>query len=207
MAMNLVVTGKQMDVGDSLRQRIEDSLNGYVGKYFGAGIEGHVVLRREAHFYCCDVSVHVARGILVQAHEKDTDPYAAADKAGSRLSTRLRRYKRRLNDHHNNVAAERKEQAFEAQYTIFSADPEPEEPETDGIDPAEGAPLVIAEMTTGVPELTVSEAVMRLDIGDLPALMFRNSAHGGLNMVYRRRDGQFGWVDPGTAGIGSKAAG
>ncbi len=206
MAMNFVITGKQMDVGESLRRHIEESIGAYVGKYFGAGIEGHVVMHREAHLYCCDVSVHVARGILVQAHEKDVDPYTAADKAGDRVSTRLRRYKRRLRDHHNGVATELKQQtAFEAQYTIFSAAAEAAAPESaddelenDGIDPTDGAPLVIAEMTTPVPELTVSEAVMRLDLGDLPALMFRNSAHGGLNMVYRRHDGQFGWVDPGT---------
>jgi ribosomal subunit interface protein len=199
MAMQFSVTGKQVDVGEALGRHIENSLNGLVTKYFGQGIEGHAVISREAHRYCVDLSVHIGRGILVQAHEKHTDPYQAADKAADNIGKRMRRHKRRLKDHHANANG-RELLAEKAAYQIFAAEPEIEET-TDGeaIDGAyEGAdcPVVVAEMTTDIPTLTVGEAVMRMDLGNLPTLMFRNSGHGGLNVVYRRNDGNIGWIDP-----------
>jgi ribosomal subunit interface protein len=201
MAIQFTVTGKQMDVGNALRQHIEDSVGSLVGKYFGTGIEAHAVLSREAHLYCCDLSVHIGRGIMLQASEKESDPYKAADRATDLIAKRMRRYKRRLRDHHN--GAEHKfHQALEAQYAIIA--PEAEEHDEDtGIDAQNGQPLVVAEMTTEIPTLTVGEAVMRMDLAQSPALMFRSSAHGGLNVVYRRKDGHIGWIDPRQAGAGT----
>jgi ribosomal subunit interface protein len=193
MAMQLRVTGKQMDVGDALRTHIEGSLTNLVGKYFGNGIEAHAVISREAHRYTCDLQVHVGRGILMQSSEKDSDVYQAADKAADRIAKRMRRYKRRLNDHHAN-GKDRVEQAIEARSYILAA--EPEDHEDTGSEHHDGQPVVVAEMATEIPTLTVGEAVMRMDLAELPTLMFRNSAHGGLNVVYRRNDGHIGWIDP-----------
>ena len=199
MAMQFSVTGKQMDVGDALSQHIEQEVSNLVGKYFGSGVEARAVVSREAHLYCCDLSVHIGRGIMMQASEKDVDPYKASDRATERIAKRMRRYKRRLRDHHN--GSENKfHEALEAQYAILA--PEPEEPDESGVDVHNGQPLVVAEMTTEIPTLTVGEAVMRMDLADCPALMFRSSAHGGLNVVYRRKDGHIGWIDPRQAGGG-----
>jgi ribosomal subunit interface protein len=200
MAMQFTVTGKQMDVGDSLRRHIEANVTASVGKYFGSGIEAHAVMHREAHLFYCDLSVHLGRGILMQAQEKDADPYQAADRAAERIAKRMRRYKRRLNDHHIKTS-ERKTAAIEsANYAVLAAEPEDAVDDVDGVDPHAGRPVVVAEMTTEIPTLTVGEAVMRMDLAERPAIMFRNSAHGGFNVVYRRTDGNIGWIDPGQDG-------
>jgi len=202
MAMQLRVTGKQMDVGDALRAHIEGSLTTLVGKYFGNGIEAHAVVSREAHRYTCDLQVHVGRGILMQSSEKDSDVYQAADKAAERIAKRMRRYKRRLNDHHAN-GKDRVEQAIEARSYILA--PEPDDHEETISEHHDGQPVVVAEMATEIPTLTVGEAVMRMDLAELPTLMFRNSAHGGLNVVYRRNDGHIGWIDPRQNGASAAA--
>jgi ribosomal subunit interface protein len=191
--MQLTVTGKQLDVGDALRRHVADSLEGILGKYFGSAIDASVILSREAHFYDAQLSVHIGRGIMLQSGAAADAPYLAFDAAAERLAKRLRRYKRRLRDHHR--AAAEGEQA--SQY-VLAAEPD----EAAGDAPAEAGVdghLVVAEMQTEVPTLTVSEAVMRLDLANDTAMLFRNRAHGGLNLVYRRTDGNFGWVDPGAA--------
>ena len=191
--MQLTVTGKQLDVGDALRRHVADSLEGILGKYFGSAIDASVILSREAYLYDAQLSVHIGRGIMLQSGAAADAPYLAFDEAAERLAKRLRRYKRRLRDHHR-VAAEG-EQA--SQY-VLAAEPD----EDAGDAPAEAGVdghLVVAEMQTEVPTLTVSEAVMRLDLANDTAMLFRNRAHGGLNLVYRRTDGNFGWVDPGAA--------
>ncbi|HLZ68040.1 MAG TPA: ribosome-associated translation inhibitor RaiA [Aliidongia sp.] len=202
MAMQLRVTGKQMDVGDALRAHIEGSLSTLVGKYFGHGIEAHAVISREAHRYTCDLQVHVGRGILMQSSEKDSDVYQAADRATERIAKRMRRYKRRLNDHNVN-GKDRVDQAIEARSYILAA--EPEDHEDTASEHLDGQPVVVAEMAAEIPTLTVGEAVMRMDLAELPTLMFRNSAHGGLNVVYRRNDGHIGWIDPRQNGSAAPA--
>lgn len=202
MVMNFTVTGKQIDVGDALRTHIESSVGALVTKYFGEGLEGHAVVRRDAGLICCDLSVHIGRNIQIQVSEKDHDPRLACDKAAERIGKRMRRYKDRLKDHHQANGGERKTQeASAAQYAILRGPDDGDDDEDDSlIDPTGGQPTVIAEMMTEVPTLTVSEAVMRMDLTATPALMFRNSAHGGLNVIYRRTDGHIGWVDPGARG-------
>jgi len=187
--MHVIVTGKQIDVGDALRHHAEAALTEVAGKYFGNAIEAHVVFSRERHLVHCDLKVHIGRGMLVRSESEAGDAYAAFEGAGARIEKRLRRYKRRLRDHH----AEAKERVREASAArTYVLQPQEEEAEEG---PA-AQPVVIAEMETPILELSVSEAVMRLDLGDLPALLFRNSAHGALNVVYRRRDGNIGWIDP-----------
>lgn len=199
--MLITVKGKQVDVGDSLREHIREALSGAVGKYFPNTMDGQVVLSREAHLYRADMSVHVGRGILLQSHASAGDPYAAADSAIEHVAKRLRRHKRRLRDHdHHSV---RDDAVSVPSYVLRpiehdDAEHEAADSETAGRDEAAngGQPVIIAEMTTTIATLSVSDAVMRLDLSDQPMMLFRHPAHGGLNVVYRRPDGNIGWVDP-----------
>lgn len=193
-SMQLTVKGKQLDVGDVLRDHVEASLTRILGKYFGDAIEARVTFAREAHGFRTQVSAHVGRNILLEAHGEADDPYPAFDAAAERLSKRLRRHKGRLRNHHKLDQVE--QETLPAQQYILAAldSEEAEGSENHGED--QDQPIVVAEMTTEIPSLTVSAAVMHMDLADLTALMFRNSAHGGLNMVYRRRDGNIGWLDP-----------
>jgi len=185
--MQLSVTGKQIDIGQALREHVTDALNGAVEKYFGNAMDGSVVFSREAHEFQAEITVHVGKGIQVQAHARAGDPYGAFDLAADHMAKRLRRYKRRLRDHHRST---RNDEAIPAQaFVLAGENPDAEEPASD-------EPVVVAEMEAEIPSLTVGEAVMRLDLSNTPAMMFRNNAHGGLNMLYRRPDGTIGWVDP-----------
>jgi ribosomal subunit interface protein len=186
--MNLTVKGKQLDVGDALKAHVADSLNGIFDKYFGNPIEATVVMSREAHLYRAQVSVHVGRGILLQGQADADQPYAAYDGAAEKVSKRLRRFKRRLRDHHRAEI-----ETHRAQHYVLA--PEAGESDEEAVE-VDDKPVVIAEMASEIPTLAVGEAVMRLELADEGAIMFRNRAHGGLNMVYRRTDGNVGWVDP-----------
>jgi ribosomal subunit interface protein len=188
--MQLSVKGKQLNVGDALRSHVSDSLSRILGKYFGDAIEVSVTISRDGHMYRAVVAAHVGRGIQVQAQGAAEEPYPAFDTAAEHLAKRLRRYKRRLRDHHKDSGP--KAETLLAQQYILAGDDEEESAE----DVGQGQPAVVAEMTTEIPSLTVSEAVMRMDLADQPALMFRNSSHSGLNMIYRRADGNIGWIDP-----------
>lgn len=188
--MQLSVNGRHIDIGDAFRSHIEDSLTNIFGKYFGDALDTSVVISRNGHLYHARVNAHVGRGMQLSAENSADRPYNAFDGAADRLSKRLRRYKRRLRDHHAEPVA--KSDAVAArQYVLSGEEAEPEESEQQG-----GEPAVVAEMPHEIPNLTVSEAVMRLDLGELPALMFRNAAHGGFNVIYRRPDGNIGWIDP-----------
>lgn len=187
--MKIALTGRHLEVGDTLRRHVEDRLNDGVAKYFDHAIESHVVVAQDAAAVRADIQVHVGRGILVQGHGQADDAQLAFDLALERISKRLRRYKRRLRDHRK-AGADHREDALRAQqYILAGPDAEPED--DDG-----GRPVVIAEMTTEIESMTVGEAVMRLDLAGDVAIVFRNAAHGGLNVVYRRADGNLGWVDP-----------
>ena len=200
--MQISVTGHQLDIGDALRGRVEVSLADSVVKYFDQAIDGNVVFSREAHGVRVDISVHVGRGIMVQGHGQAENAHTAFDSALDRIAKRLRRHKRRLRDHHRDRKADLTVDAFQAQQYILSGEGEAEEEtgaadnEDPSIDDGDPGPVVIAEMTTRIDSLTVGEAVMRMDLADQPALIFRNSGHGGLNVIYRRTDGNIGWIDP-----------
>ena len=188
--MQLSVKGQQLDIGDAMRRHIEDSLGRILGRYFGDAIEAHVVISRNAHHFRALVSAHVGRNIHLEAQGEAAGPYPAFDAASERLSKRLRRYKRRLRDHHKEDSGET--EPLPAQQYILSS----EEDENGEWEQTQDQPVVVAEMATEIPNLTVSEAVMHMDLADQSAMMFRNRAHGGLNMVYRRHDGNIGWIDP-----------
>ncbi|MEZ5647863.1 MAG: ribosome-associated translation inhibitor RaiA [Alphaproteobacteria bacterium] len=190
--MQLSTKGKQIDVGDALRGHVEDQLRATVAKYLPRAIEGQVTFSREASFIRADILLHVLRGVTLQAHHQAADAYPAFDGALEKIAKRLRRYKRRLTDHHNRDHEEGERSA--AQLYILAA-----ENDADGRDHAEDGPdnpVIVAEMATEISTLTVGEAVMRLDLGDLPVLLFRNRGHGQINLVYRREDGHIGWIDP-----------
>ena len=193
--MKLSVTGKQIDVGDALRDHIETSLHATASKFFDNAMDGSVVLAKSAHLFRADISVHIGRNMLLQGHAEAGDAYAAFDAACDRIAKRLRRHKRRLRDHRKSGKDE--EAMLANAYVLAGEDGEKES--------ASGAsPVIVAEMETQIRTMTVGEAVMRMDLADVPAMMFRNSAHGGLNMVYRRNDGNVGWIDP--QGGGGRAA-
>ena len=201
--MQVSVTGKQMDVGEALRTYVDDNLADSVAKYFDNAIEASVVFSRGAkrRHVCTDLSVHIGRNILLQGHAETADPYTAFDDALERIAKRMRRYKRRLRDHRRSAESAA---IIEAQQYVLAGGEDDEEE----IVSADGQPAVIAEMTTPIETMTVADAVMRLDLANLPALMFQNSAHGGLNVVYRRNDGNVGWIDPqGNPAGGNPSAG
>lgn len=199
--MQLTVTGKQVDVGDALRQHVETTLESLLGKYFRTAIEAHAVFAREAHLICADVSLHVGRGMVVNSSAAATDHYVAFDAAAERLAKQLRRYKRRLRDYAGKAARAATERPEMARSFVLAPMDEESEEETGEPAAANGAaPIVIAEMSTELPQLTVGEAVMRMDLADAPVLLFRNRSHGELNIVYRRSDGNIGWIDPANSG-------
>ncbi len=192
--MQLSVNGRQIDIGDALRSHIEDSLNSIFEKYFGSAIDANVTLSRAGVMYHARVNAHVGRGIQLVAEGQADKPYAAFDGAAERLSKRLRRHKRRLRDHHKDGTP--LPEILAGRQYVLSGEESDEGAAADGEIRPDGQPAIIAEMSHEISTCTVSEAVMRLDLADLPTLMFRNSAHGGLNVVYRRPDGNIGWIDP-----------
>jgi len=191
--MQLTVKGKQLDVGDALRTHVAENLNTLVGKYFAKPMEANVVFSRDAHLFKADIQVKVGRGIVLQSVSEATEPYPAFDTACERLSKRLRRYKDRLRGHHN--GEHDTVELIPARYQVIEA-PADDHEETEAPVDAKAHPIVVADMQMHIDTLTVSEAVMRMELAEAPALMFRNRGTGGLNMVYRRADGNVGWVDP-----------
>lgn len=197
--MQVQVTGKHVDVGEALRTRVADELSNSIGKYFDRGGGGaDVVVSREGHSFKVDCSVTLASGQQLTTHGLGGDAHMAVDAAVSKMERRVRRYKRRLKDHHLQALA--KQQEVAAYFVLQPTDFEEEEQEETGIDGesivAFPEPMVIAETETPVRTMTVSMAVMQLDLTEAQAIMFRNAAHGGLSVVYRRGDGNIGWIDP-----------
>jgi ribosomal subunit interface protein len=194
--MQVQVTGKHVDVGDALRTRVAENLSTSIGKYFDRGGGADVVVSREGHTFKVDCAVTLASGQQLTTHGLGGDAYMAVDAAVAKMETRIRRYKRRLKDHHPQALARQQETA--AYFVLQPADLEEEE---ELEDEAAGLaifpePMVIAETETAIRTMTVSMAVMELDLTEGQALMFRNAAHGGLSVVYRRADGNIGWIDP-----------
>jgi len=187
--MHITVKGKQIEVGEALRGHVEDALTAAVGKYFSNPLESQIVFTREAHLFRADISVHVGRGILIQGQAAAPDAYVAGDQAVEHVAKQLRRHKRRLRDHHAYDKAD--DAAIRAVTTAARDD------DVESVAPAPaGQPVVIAEMDAEIPTLSVGEAALRLDQSGRPALLFSHAGHGGLNLVYRRPDGNIGWIDP-----------
>ena len=190
--MQLSIHGKQMNLGESLEAHITEKLEDINHKYFNRAIEAIVTLTPEGSaFVKSHVSIRVGKDILVQGTAQDTDAYTSFDKAADKVGKQLRRYKRRLRDHHERLE---EDVILPAQNYVIS--PETGTHETEDQEPDHQEPIVVAEMVTNIQTMSVSEAVMRLDLSEENALMFRNAQHDGLNMVYRRHDGNVGWIDP-----------
>lgn len=185
--MDITVKGKNMDVGDALRGHVVEQLEGIVTKYFTQALDANVMFSREGHRIYADIKVHPGpRGMVVQSRCEGGDAYGCFDGSLERIAKQLRRYKRRLNNHHKDYNPD----ILPAQQYILQ--PETQEDEV----PENSEPVIIAEMETMISTLTVSEAVMRMDLAHAPIMMFRNDEGGELNVVYRREDGNIGWIDP-----------
>ena len=191
--MQIQVSGKQIDVGQALRSRVRDELLAVAGKYSKRATDAHVVFSREAHEFACEVIVHLPTGLTAQAHGNAHDIHTAFDRANERMDKQLRRYKRRLKDHHRERATP-VELSDASSYILAAQEAEQEqEPET-------LQPVIVAEMETKIPSLSVGEAVMQMELAGAPVLVFHNEGHSGVNVVYRRKDGNIGWIDPSNSG-------
>ncbi len=187
--MDIRVSGHQVDTGAALQDHAAERLNGIVDKYFSGAISSHVTFgKAPAGAFSCDIVTHVMHGLIMKAHGEAHDAHQALDKAAEKIDKQLRRYKRRLKDRHEQAAHSVQEE--EAAYRVFAAE-EPEAEEVTG-----DSPLIVAETKVDVPEASVADAVMMLDLRDTNALMFKNAGSGRHNMVYRRQDGSIGWVEP-----------
>jgi putative sigma-54 modulation protein len=186
--MSFRISGKNIEVGEALRARVEARVAEAMGKYFDGGYSGHATLQRDGFGFRTECAVHLDSKITLHAEGMAADPYASADQAALRIEKRLRRYHRRLKDHR----PERLDGggAVDAPSYVIAAPEGEAEPPVDG-----AAPVIIAETTMALRKLSVSEAVMELDMTGAPVVVFRHAAHGGLNVVYRRPDGHFGWID------------
>lgn len=189
--MQISITGKQFELGESLQEKITQILTKVVHKYFDHVVNSHVIVSKENHFITISLEVHIGHNIIVRASDSADEVYIALDQAIHTLEKSLRRYKERLKAHHSNHDISKEEQAMQYvlgnSYRNLEAEEETEE---------HAQPAIIAETTTYIPHLSVSEAVMRLDLSDSHAFLFKNKSHGHLNLVYIRKDGNIGWVDP-----------
>lgn len=198
--MKISVVGHRVDVGDALRSHVEEKLSNVVNKYFDKALEGKAILTKESHLYRFSISLHVGRGIFIQGNDTNKDPYASFEAALSHIERRLRRSKKRLQN--RSERSQQKANLIANKYIIFSESKDDNDDETlveehvTDVSPEDSFPAVIAEMEAEIADLSVSEAIERLDSTRIPALLFKNLAHGGLSMIYRREDGNIGWVDP-----------
>jgi len=183
------VSGKNLDVGDVLRGRVNARIAQAVDKYFDGGYSGHVTVAREGFGFRTECAIHLDSKVTLHAEGHAADAYASADQAALRVEKRLRRYHRRLKDHHPERLDGRG--AVDAASYVIAAPEHESEAELDGF-----TPVIIAESTTRLKQMSVSDAVIELDMTGAPVLVFRHAAHGGINVVYRRADGHFGWIDP-----------
>ncbi len=189
--MDIQVSGKNMELGDALQLHVTERLSDGVRKYFDRGAEAAVTFSREKRQVECDLTAHLASGVFLAAHGEGGDAYGAFDESLAKLEKRIRRYKRRLKDHHTAG----KEPLPAEMASLYVLEPLKDEDDDEPVD-VDPTPVVVAESETSLREMTVGAAVMQLDLSEQPASVFKNAAHGRINVVYRRRDGHIGWVDP-----------
>jgi len=190
--MDIRVSGHQVETGEALQGHVEKRLSSISEKYFAKALSSHATFGRAPHDgFTSDIVMHVMQGLVLKGRGEAQDAHIALDRAADRIEKQLRRYMRRLQDRHSQSAHALK--AEEAAYTVFdggAADGEAAPPD---------APVIVAEMSVDIPESTVSDAVMLMDLRNTPALLFKNTGTGRHNMVYRREDGTIGWVEPKSA--------
>ena len=187
--MDIRVSGHQVDTGEALQTHVETRLGSIAEKHFAKALSSHATFGRAPHDgFTSDIVMHVMQGLVLKGRGEAQDAHVAFDRAAERIEKQLRRYMRRLQDRHVQTAYAMAQE--EAAYTVFDAgDGEEEMPMPD-------APVIVAEMRVDIPESTVSDAVMLMDLRNTPALLFKNTGTGRHNMVYRREDGTIGWVEP-----------
>jgi len=185
------VTGHQLDIGESLRGQAEGRMEAIADKYFSRAVAANVTFSPGPHNdFICDIVAPVAQGVVLKGHHRAQEANIAFEAAADKIEKQLRRYAKRLREHKGNGA----DQAFveDAGYTVFSAGSEA----AADFEAEASAPAIVAETRVDIPEASVSDAVMLMDLRNTSALMFRNSASGQFNMIYRREDGNIGWVEP-----------
>jgi len=203
--MELSVHGKQIDVGDALRTHVSDRIEDINEKYFNHGTYATVTFSKEGHGHKqirSMIQIEMGKGIMVVADSTDHDPYVSFEAAAEKVQKQLRRYKRKLRDHHERLEQTPEAEIKKARNYVLADDPDADVEDDDkdavGEDtvPQGDDPVIIAETDSQIETLSVSEAVMRMDLANINGLMFRNTKNDRLNVVYRRRDGNIGWIDP-----------
>jgi ribosome hibernation promoting factor len=192
--MSFRVSGKNIDIGEALRSRINERIAEATAKYFDGGFSGHVTVGKEGFGFRTECMIHLDSGIVLEAEAMAADAYASADQVAGRIEKRLRRYKRRLKNHQAAATDGALPGALTIQapsYIIAAPAHEDDDDDTNGFDP-----VIIAESTTALKRLSVSDAVMELDLTGVAVVVFRHAGHGRVNLVYRRGDGHIGWIDP-----------
>ncbi len=192
--MQVQVTGKHIDVGDALRTHVTDRLEAAAEKYLGRATDAHVVFSKEGHEFQADCTLRLGHGVVLQTQDRASDIYASFDGTAEKMEKRLRRHKRRLKDHH--AEGRQPPEEIELPARVLAGEAE----EHDAADGSDDQPIIIAETTTKLQRLSVGEAVMRMDLADAPFLLFKAGEAGEVNMVYRRDDGNIGWVELGSKG-------
>lgn len=187
--MRYQITGKQIDIGEALQTHVKSELGEVVEKYAQRPTDAVVIFSKSAHEFVCESVVHLSTGLSASAKGHATEIYAAFESCREKMDKQLRRYKRRIRNHHHNRPSP-VEFGGGASYIIAPSE-EPEDDDNGGIEP-----IIIAEMEAKIPHITVGEAVMQLELSAQKFLVFRNEGHAGVNVVYRREDGNIGWIDP-----------
>ncbi|ADE83883.1 ribosome hibernation-promoting factor, HPF/YfiA family [Rhodobacter capsulatus] len=187
--MRYQISGKQLDVGEALQTHVKTELGETVDKYMQRPTDATVVFSRTSHEYVCEITVHLSTGLTASAAGRAGEVYAAFEACREKMDKQLRRHKRRLKDHHRERVTPVEFDA--AGLYVLAAEDDETEPDGDSL-----APVIVAEMETKVPTISVGEAVMQMELSTKPLLVFRNEKHGGVNVVYRRDDGNVGWIDP-----------
>lgn len=189
--MQYQISGKQIDIGEALQVYVKEGLGAVVEKYAERPTDAHVVFSKSASEFSCEAIVHLSTGLTAQASARAHDIHASFDQCAEKMEKQLRRYKRRLKDHH--TARSNPVDVFEGASYILAAEDGPGDVEPEGMEP-----IIIAEMETQIPSLSVGEAVMQMELAHAPVVVFRNEKSNGVNVVYRREDGNIGWIDPGN---------
>jgi ribosomal subunit interface protein len=185
--MSLRISGKQMEIGDAFRTRINERIGEAVGKYFGQGFSGRVTVEKNGSRFITDCVIHLDSGQLLQATGEAQDPQGAFEVAADRIEKRLRRYKSRLRSHPVGARDAYEDVAYRLMTPLA---------ETEDDVPEDYAPAIVAESNVSLRKMTVASAVLQLDMTDNPVVVFRNAGNDQINIVYRRADGNIGWVDP-----------
>lgn len=195
--MTIVVSGKNLDLGDALRDYALDRIEQAIEKYFNRPVSGQMFIEKAHGTFSANCSLHLHSGFNVQTSGSAGDAYASVDDASNKLEKQLRRYKRRLKNHHGHAHGGARETQNDAiDYVIGHRDDEHDDDTAEDL-----SPPIIAEQLTVVRHLSVSDAVMQLDLSDSPVVIFRNASHGQINIIYRRPDGNIGWIDPSATSL------